>query len=80
MFSEQILIKNTLKSLALFILGLSWIFGLLANSLADVVKPALVEISVNTKGYYEIELRASIEALLTGIDGRRAKSYLVLSK
>jgi hydrogenase/urease accessory protein HupE len=37
---------------------------------ADVVKPALVEISVNTNGTYRIEVRASIEALLTGINAR----------
>lgn len=37
---------------------------------ADVVKPALVEISVFSDGRFEIELRASIEALLTGINGR----------
>ncbi len=37
---------------------------------ADVVKPALVEISANTKGRVSIEVRASIEALLTGIDAR----------
>lgn len=37
---------------------------------SDVVKPALVEISVNEKGHVDIEVRASIEALLTGIDGR----------
>jgi len=35
---------------------------------ADVVKPALVEISVNTNGSYSIEVRASVEALLTGIN------------
>jgi len=34
---------------------------------ADVVKPALVEISVNTNGTYLIEVRTSIEALLTDI-------------
>ena len=39
-------------------------------ALADVVKPALVEISVNTSGTYRIEVRASIEALLTGINSR----------
>ena len=39
-------------------------------ALADVVKPALVEISVNTNGTYRIEVRASIEALLTGINSR----------
>lgn len=37
---------------------------------SDVVKPALVEIIVNEKGHVDIEVRASIEALLTGIDGR----------
>ncbi len=37
---------------------------------ADVVKPALIEISVNKQGNVAIEIRASIEALLTGINGR----------
>ncbi len=37
---------------------------------ADIVKPALVEISVNTNGSFKIEIRASIEALLTGINSR----------
>jgi hydrogenase/urease accessory protein HupE len=37
---------------------------------ADVVKPALVEISVYSDGRYEVEIRASIEALLTGINGQ----------
>ena len=37
---------------------------------ADVVKPALIEISVNEVGEAHIEIRASIEALLTGINGR----------
>ena len=36
----------------------------------DVVKPALVEISVFTEGYFRVEIRASIEALLTGINSR----------
>jgi len=40
------------------------------SAFADVVKPALVEISVNTNGTYRIEVRASIEALLTGINAR----------
>jgi len=40
------------------------------SAVADVVKPALVEISVNTNGTYRIEVRASIEALLTGINAR----------
>lgn len=37
---------------------------------ADVVKPALVEINVFTSGKVEIEIRASIEALLTGINAQ----------
>jgi hydrogenase/urease accessory protein HupE len=39
-------------------------------STADVVKPALVEISVYTDGHYKIELRASIEAIMTGINSK----------
>ena len=39
-------------------------------SLGDVVKPALVEISVFTEGRFRIEIRASIEALLTGINSQ----------
>jgi len=37
---------------------------------ADIVKPALVEISVFTEGRFRIEIRASIEALLTGINAQ----------
>ena len=37
---------------------------------ADVVKPALIEISVFTSGSYKIEVRASVEALLTGINSQ----------
>ena len=37
-------------------------------SIADVVKPALVEISVHTEGRYHIEIRASIEAMMSGIN------------
>jgi len=40
------------------------------NSNADIVKPALIEISVYSKGQYQIEIRASIEAMISGIDGR----------
>lgn len=36
----------------------------------DIVKPALVEISINTNGTYKVEARASIEALLTGINAQ----------
>jgi hypothetical protein len=35
---------------------------------ADVVKPALIEISAHKTGRVELEIRASIEALLTGIN------------
>ena len=37
---------------------------------ADVVKPALVEINVNDKGAVSVEVRASVEALLTGINAQ----------
>ena len=37
---------------------------------ADVVRPALVEINVHTDGTYRVEVRASLEALLTGINAR----------
>jgi hydrogenase/urease accessory protein HupE len=42
----------------------------LTTAQADVVKPALIEISVNVNGTYSVEIRASIEALLTGINTR----------
>ena len=41
-----------------------------APASADIVKPALIEISVFTDGHYEVEIRASIEALLTGINAQ----------
>lgn len=37
---------------------------------ADVVKPALIEINVNSEQEISIEIRASIEALLTGINAQ----------
>ena len=37
---------------------------------ADVVKPALVDIQVNNEREIKVEVRASIEALLTGINAR----------
>lgn len=41
----------------------------MASSLrADVIKPALIEISAHKSGLLELEIRASIEALLTGIN------------
>lgn len=39
-------------------------------SIADVVKPALIEISIFNKGEYRVEIRASIEAMMTEIDAR----------
>lgn len=39
-------------------------------SRADIVKPALVEISVFADGHYRVELRASIEAMMTGINSQ----------
>ena len=39
-------------------------------SIADIVKPAMVEISVFADGNYRIELRASIEAMMTGINSK----------
>ena len=46
--------------------------ALLSSSplLADVVKPALVDIQVNNEREIKVEVRASIEALLTGINAR----------
>jgi hydrogenase/urease accessory protein HupE len=54
------------------VFGLVVLFILIpwGNACADIVKPALVEISVNTNGTYRVEVRASIEALLTGINAR----------
>lgn len=40
------------------------------SAIADVVKPALVEISADTRGKAVIELRVSLEALMTGINAR----------
>ncbi len=37
---------------------------------SDLVKPALIEIIVNEQGEVDVNIRASIEALLTGINGR----------
>ena len=62
-------LKRTLKTGLQ--LGLLWVIAALASpTWADVVKPALVEISIYTDGTYHIEVRASLEALLTGINAR----------
>jgi len=52
----------------LFILFLSCLSY--STAFADVVKPALVEISVTSERLVNIEVRASIEALLTGINAK----------
>ena len=54
------------KKFSLFLIVIS----LCLPAYSDVVKPALVEISVFSDGRVGIEIRTSIEALLTGIDGR----------
>ncbi len=65
--------KSFFYSIVLIFLTFGLASGLVLMPLsvsADVVKPALVEISVKTDGTYQIEIRASIEALLTGINAR----------
>ncbi|HHC75107.1 MAG TPA: HupE/UreJ family protein, partial [Thiothrix sp.] len=52
-----------------FIISLLW-FLLSPIADADVVKPALIEITANTNETVTIEVRASIEALLTGINSQ----------
>ena len=54
---------------------LSFLFALFLSVIpvslfADVVKPALIEIKVDSTGKVDIEIRASIEALLTGINSK----------
>ena len=74
------------RTTQLILLILSCIFSI--PLYADVVKPALIEISVNQLGEVEIEARVSIEALLTGInsqykntkDAPNAAEYDVLRK
>ena len=59
-------LQKILQKLLLFWMVIS--LGLTAS--ADIVKPALVEISVFSDARVTIEIRTSIEALLTGINGR----------
>jgi hydrogenase/urease accessory protein HupE len=49
-----------------------FLYFCIASSIAnaDIVKPTLVEISVYKQGHYSIEIRASIEAMLTGINSQ----------
>ncbi len=55
-------LKKTLLLVILLLVSVS--------SYADLVKPALIEITVNEQGQVDVNIRASIEALLTGINGR----------
>jgi hydrogenase/urease accessory protein HupE len=67
-YADSVRSCHVQKGLPVFLL---WIISVFASpAWCDVVKPALVEISVNTDGSYHIEVRASIEALLTGINAR----------
>jgi hypothetical protein len=59
-------LRQALQNLALFLSVIS----LYVPAYGDVVKPALVEISVFSDGRTSVEIRTSIEALLTGINGR----------
>ena len=53
----------------LFIAAL-WVFGLVSVVSADVIKPALVEVTAKAGGEISIEVRTSIEAMLTGINAQ----------
>jgi len=63
--------QNAIRSVhsAIIVYLLYALFGA-QYSTADIVKPALVEISVYADGHYRIELRASIEAMMTGINSQ----------
>ena len=56
-------------AISLIFISLLWLTMPVA-ALGDVVKPALVEITADTAGEVSIEVRASLEALLTGINAR----------
>lgn len=65
--------KNTIHYAISRLHNAIWLYLLLAlggphYSTADIVKPALVEISVYAEGHYRVELRASLEAVMTGIN------------
>ena len=62
------MLKVCCKRILKFIIAIYCIVSF--QSYADVVKPALIEISVNQLGEIDIEARASIEALLTGINSQ----------
>ena len=58
--------QKILQKLSIFLIVIS----ICVPVSADVVKPALVEISVFADGQAIVEIRTSVEALLTGINGR----------
>lgn len=64
-FSLQL--RSALKTLTTLLAGLLVYSPL---TFGDIVKPALIEISIYNSGHYRIELRVSIEAMMTGIDAR----------
>lgn len=65
---QKMCIIRVLMKRLIFILFLCCLSN--GTALADVVKPALVEINVDQDRSLQIELRASIEALLTGINAQ----------
>ena len=66
LYLSVVCLIKPVKKLSLFLIVIS----LCLPAYSDVVKPALVEISVFSDGRVGIEIRTSLEALLTGIDGR----------
>jgi len=63
----RIAIRKMHYAIALYLLSALFVTQ---YSTADIVKPALVEISVYADGHYRVELRASIEAMITGINSK----------
>lgn len=66
-FKKHVHNATRIVQFAIIVSALSALFGA-KYSIADVVKPALAEISVFAKGHYRVELRASLEAIMTGIN------------
>lgn len=66
LYPSVVCLTKAFKRFSLFLIVIS----LCLPAYSDVVKPALVEISVFSNGHVGIEIRTSIEALLTGINGR----------
>ncbi len=71
MLSSRSSIHNAIRTVQNAIFTYVMLAACAANySIADIVKPALVEISVFAEGRYRVELRASIEAIMTGINSK----------